>query len=416
MDVEDPGSSPPLVRRTVEQGRVREFLHTGDGSPALERPVGEVEALPATTAEPQPPAAAGQLVWQRVSVENRDLPLHLPLFRAACNGSGACCSLHHHVPVTEPERSVITAVMGSGWESPVPFELLLHRAYDSGGDSSFNIASVGGTCAFQRGDGLCELHCRGGPMAKPMACRSFPSSLVLCGGEWHASLRPECACIQRTAIEGGDLHMDADSWVALRNFQEWVASVPEELRLDEQRTIARERYLSWMRGVVAELRTSFEPVAVLRRALRGLDEEAGEDDEYVDARPPQAWLDGVVLWLRRWVDSLGPAYSDASPYAIGLRWALDVSQQLAADDSIRAPSWSQGRSRDWSRRQASLAGLFVHGHGLLEQRHLVPAVRDMGHLCWLARASTGVRPVADLDQRLESCTLWMFFRRTLDGR
>jgi len=378
--------------------------------------VGQVESLAATTVECQAPEASGQLVWQRVSVENRDLPLHLPLFRAACNGSGACCALHHHVPVTEAERSVITAVMDAEWESPVPLELLVHRAYDSGSDSSFNIASVEGACAFQRDDGLCELHCRGGPTAKPMACRSFPSSLVLCGGEWHASLRPECACIQRTAIEGGELHLDAESWVALRSFQEWVASVPEQLWLDEQRTIAREQYLSWMRSVVAELRTSFEPVAVLRRALRGLDGEAGEDDEDADARPPQAWIDGVVLWLRRWVDSLGPAYSAASPYAVGLSWALDVSQQLAADDSIRAPSWSQGRSRDWSRRQASLAGLFVHGHGLLEQRHLVPAARDLGHLCWLARASTSVSLASELDPRLESCTLWMFLWRTLDGR
>jgi len=81
-----------------------------------------------------------------------------------------------------------------------------------------------------------------------------------------------------------------------------------------------------------------------------------------------------------------------------------------------ATSWSKGRVRDWNRRQASLAGLFLHGHGLLEFPLLLPAARDLGHLCWLARAAATLRPVADLDPRLESCTLWAFLWRTLDGR
>jgi len=416
MPSSKPEPSPSLVRRIVSAGQVREFLHPADGSPPRERPAGESALSSDAQDGALEPAQSGQLLWRDIAPEELALPLRLPLFRGSCDSSGACCGLHHQVPVTEPERERILALMSTGWEAPAALEVLVHRAFDSGPDTSFNIATVDGSCAFHRGDALCEIHVRAGPMSKPMACRSFPSNLVLCGEEWHGSLRPECACLQRTAIEGAELHLQEELWVALRNYQQQVACVPELLRLDASRTIPRDEYLQWMRALVDELRATFEPIHALRAAAARLDGVGSGQLARLDSRPPQAWLDGVVAWLERWLATLGPAYQSGSPYAAGLRWAFEVATELASSDWTAPPTWSKGRVRDWNCRQASLAGLFLQGHGLLEFPALQAAAHDLGHLCWLARAAATFRPVSELDPRLESCSVWLFLWRTLDGR
>jgi hypothetical protein len=384
-----------------------------DGSPAQERRLSSVDAEPSEPVWGPPGEHSGQLDWQEVTDELCQLPLHLPIIKASCDASGACCGLHHHVPVTEGERTRIVEVLGLGWEAPAALDVLVHRAYDRGSDGSFNIASVEGSCAFQRSDGLCELHARGGPMAKPMACRSFPSMLVLCGAEWHASLLPECACLQRTAIEGSSLQHDSEAWVSLRSHQRWVASVPEQLCLSTGQQISRDSYLRWLRELIAVLQTSFEPVVAVREAVVLLGRQVPPESSSADDRPPQVWIEGVCVWLEGWLNSLGDAWSPRSPYTVGMRWALRVAREIASDPTIAAPSWSRGRSRDWNRRQASLLSLFLHGHGLLGGEQLIAAAEELGHFAWLARASNAVCSVESQEPTLESMTLWMFFWRTL---
>lgn len=413
MAASDERTAPPLVRRVLSGNEVHEFVHPIDGSTPRERQSCSVSPQSCDPSSAAPPDHLGQFVWQEVSDELSQLPMHLPLLKASCDGSGACCGLHHHVPVTHEERTKIFEVLGSDWESPAPLDVLVHRAYDRGSDDSFNIASIKGTCAFQRGDGLCELHARGGPLAKPMACRSFPSQLVLCGEEWHASLRPECACLQRTAIEGSPLQNDPQSWVSLRSYQRWVASVPEQLCLSSAQQISRDRYLSWLRGLIATLQTSFEPIISVRHAAATLGADVASF-RAGDERPPQAWIEEICAWLESWVRSLGGAWSPGSAYVLALHWALRAVRQIAADPSITSPSWSRGRSRDWNRRQASLISLFLHGHGLLEDTQLLRSAQELGHFSWLARAANAVSPVEDESPTLESMTLWMFLWRTLD--
>ena len=412
MSASDESAVPPLVRRVFSENQVREFVHPMDGSTPAERPVCSVSPQSCDSLLPHPPESSGQLIWQEVSEDLCDLPIHLPLLKASCDGSGACCGLHHHVPVTADERARIFEVLGTDWQAPAPLDVLVHRAYDSGADDSFNIASVNGSCAFFRGDGLCELHVRGGALAKPMACRSFPSQLVLCGEEWHASLRPECACLQRTAIEGSALQHDPQSWVSLRSHQRWVASVPDALCLSSTQQISRTRYLSWLRELIAALKTSFEPIAVVRHAATTLAADVASLSTG-DERPPQAWIEQKCAWLESSMVSQGSAWDDGSDYVVAMNWALRAVRQISSDLSIDGPLWSRGRSRDWNRRQASLLSLFLHGHGLLEGKQLLGCTQDLGHFAWLARASNAVSPVEDESPRLESMTLWMFLWRTL---
>ena len=413
MAESDHSDMPRLIRRVRIGDELREFAHPLDGSAATERPVGSVTPQ-ASEGEWLPPSHdVGQFDWQEVSAEMCVLPMHLPLLKASCDASGACCALHHHLPVTLDERQRIFALMEPEWQAPEALDVLVHRAYDSGSDPSYNIASIDGTCTFQRGDGLCELHVRGGPLAKPMPCRSFPSMLVLCGEEWHASLRPECACLQRTAIEGTLLSSDSEAWLSLRSHQRWVASVPQQLSLCIDRQIDRADYLVWLRQLIATLGSTFEPIVALRQAavVLAVDRQGGLSVD--DAQPPQAWLDEVVMWIQQCQDTLGEAWSPRSAYWQSIDWAVDVARQVASDAGISAPAWSRGRSRDWSRRQASLLSLLLHGHGLLDRTHLIEGIVDLGHLAWLARAANAVQPIEEREPRLESMTLWMFLWRTL---
>ena len=55
----------------------------------------------------------------------------------------------------------------------------------------------------------------------------------------------------------------------------------------------------------------------------------------------------------------------------------------------------------------------VHGHGLLEERELRPAVTRLARFVALAQASRRLRPLDDRDDRLEELTAWFFLWRTL---
>ena len=413
MDSGDEKPAAELVRRVLAGGRLREFLHPVDGGPARERELGRLAVgLRSLTVGP-PEEPCGQLFWQEVSDEIAALPLQLPRLRASCDGSGACCGMHHHMPVTREEREGIMTLLASSWEAPAPLELLIHEAYENGTDDSFNIALVNGSCAFHRPDGLCELHLQGGPLAKPMACRSFPSQLVLCGDRWYCSLRPECSCLQRTAVEGAELGHEQLAWTSLQGFHRYVLSVPDQVRITADRSLSRNDYLLWLHGTIDRLARSFEPIAELRCAAAQLDLGSPAPDPGVQ-RPPGEWLQALVDVLAERLSWMGDSWADGSVYEVGLRWALQCARAVAADSHLLEPQWSAGRRRDWARRQASLLSMVLHGHGLLEVAELGRAVTDLGHLAWLARASNAVVAAEQLDPRLESMTLWLFFWRSLE--
>ena len=67
----------------------------------------------------------------------------------------------------------------------------------------------------------------------------------------------------------------------------------------------------------------------------------------------------------------------------------------------------------FNRRAALTAAHIVHGHGLLEERELRPAVTRLARFVALARACRQLRPLDDRDDRLEELTAWFFLWRTL---
>jgi Fe-S-cluster containining protein len=417
------GSRLPLVRRVWEDGRAREFVHPADGSDPFEREPGAGEAefqLPPTR---QPPRIQGQLLGRRVEAADADRPIHLPLLRASCTAAGACCGLYHHIPSTGEDRKRALAVLAESWDRPFPVSQASYPAFDAYPDGPFNMLEFHGSCAFLGDDGLCRIHAAAGPQAKPQSCLAYPAVLVACGNEWHGSLRPECACLARTALEGQPLQDDPGSWVGLRSLLTTVWELPRFVRL-EARTrgagsaeaavsqggavpgIARDEYLDWMRGTMAALKADgADPVDVLWGAAWALGQTAG------DATPPRPWIERVASTMRRSARRASLTHGRESPYRTTLLWAAGLMDELERRDPATLPlSWPG----DAAPRAASLAALLLHGHALLEHPALLPALAEMQRVFWLARAAWNLRPAEDADRRLESTSSWIFLWRNVE--
>ncbi len=398
-----------LIRRRLDAGRLREFVYSPDGSEVVERmdsgqsaPVGVGLEL---GDEP------GQLVARDPRAEDSLASIQLPPLRFGCEGTGGCCGLFHHIPVLPEERDALLATVAADWEGFVPLEELVHPAFEEGNDRTFNVAAADGCCAFVRPDGLCAPHVRGGLLAKPLVCRSFPCTVVVCGDEWHGSVRPECACMTRTALEGPEVQGDVESWLSFRASLLQVQEVPEALRLQGQKMISRSDYRGWLGRTVEALHGSDRPVTVLRSAARELG--LGVAGQLDDGRPPQVWLARVVDWLVHAEDRLVEAYDSRSPYRLTVQWARKVAAEIAAEESPDRVGPSGDEVDDWSRRASVAAGFLLYGHGLLEARELGSAVLDLGHFLWLAREANGVQLAEEVDSRLESTTSWLFLWRAV---
>ena len=359
---------------------------------------------------------------RRVRLSDARAPVVVPLLRASCDGSGACCGLYHHVPATTEDRDRVLQAFGDSWAGPVPLDQVFQRAFD-GRENPLNIVAVGGSCAFCESDGKCGIHARMGAGAKPQSCLSYPAHLVACGAEWHASLRPECACVARSANEGSALSADPEVWVNLRGTLSRVWAVPRQVAvdaerflahsertlphsLDAERSVPRDDYVHWIRATAARLKTSFDPIAALEAARLDLGATGPLGP------PDPAWLAVAAGHLAVEAADAVVAFDEGSPYRRSIVWAAEVTRRVLLEGPAE-PQWSRGRAGDWARRSSSVLSLLLHGHGLLERPLLADALDDVLRILHLARASEALRPTEEVDPRLESVTMWLFLWRNV---
>ena len=57
-------------------------------------------------------------------------------------------------------------------------------------------------CAYLEGEGRCSLHAKGGPEAKPLGCRTFPTSFIDDGDSVRVSVAVECSRGDRRTRDG----------------------------------------------------------------------------------------------------------------------------------------------------------------------------------------------------------------------
>ncbi|MCP4872095.1 MAG: YkgJ family cysteine cluster protein [Proteobacteria bacterium] len=409
MAFERGGSGLGLVRRAWWDGELKEFVHPADGSAAIERSPGTSTA--GLRAEPVPIARTeggqplqGQLIGRPVIPADGTRPLHLPMLKAHCDGSGACCASYHHMPTTSEDAARIRAVMKDRWEGPVPLDDVFYPAFDEAPEGPLNVVEVDGGCAFLEDDGRCAVHAAGGAEAKPLGCRAFPAVLVACGEEWHASLRSECACMERYATSGAPLHADPQSWANLRAGFVRVWCVPDTVKIDAERSLPRDDYVNWMRGTVASLSKSFDPVEVLMDAESAMGLSPGAGDG--------AWLASVAETLEAELPELERTHPPGSAYRAAIEWGAETARGLVEDPSAET-GWGRGMAQHQGRVGCQLATSVLHGHTLLEQPLLGPALTELRRILWLGLHAAAVRPAREVDGRLESMTAWIFLWRNV---
>lgn len=397
-----------MVRRAWWDGELREFVHPADGAPAIPRRPGD--PTPALRADPVPVVTnaagqplQGQLIGRPVIPADGTRPLHLPMLKAHCDGGGACCASYHHMPTTPDDAARIRALMAGRWDGPVPLSEVFYPAFDEAPDGPLNVVEVDGGCAFLEDDGRCAVHAAGGAEAKPLGCRAFPAVLVACGEEWHASLRPECACLERYATTGAPLHADPTSWANLRAGFVRVWCVPDEVRIDAERSLPRDDYAAWMRGTVASLARSFDPVQVLMDAESAMGFPV-EDDA--------AWLAETATALEAEVAEVVRTHPPSSAYRAVIEWGARATRGLVADPGAET-GWGRGMAQHQGRVGCQLATAVLHGHALLEQPMLGPALRELRRILWLGLAAPAVQPPREADPRLESLTAMLFLWRNV---
>ncbi|MCS7015351.1 MAG: YkgJ family cysteine cluster protein [Gemmatales bacterium] len=128
------------------------------------------------------------------------LPIrHLPVIQNwDCHQCGNCCT-DYWVPVTPEERRRIES---QGWSELPEFQgIPLFVRYGPFWRGKWRLNQrEGDRCIFLDERGLCRIHARFGPQAKPFACRLFPYVLVPVGNHYRVSLR--FACPSATANKG----------------------------------------------------------------------------------------------------------------------------------------------------------------------------------------------------------------------
>jgi lysine-N-methylase len=120
-----------------------------------------------------------------------------------------------------------------------------------------------GACLQLGTDSRCGLELRGGPLAKPVGCRSYPATLVDDGESIRVSVAPECDCVFESraggALErlvGGASAADIEAGLGVRRLADRVEIAPE-------RFVTRSEYAAWSRRVAAGV----EPADVPERTV-----------------------------------------------------------------------------------------------------------------------------------------------------
>jgi lysine-N-methylase len=127
---------------------------------------------------------------------------HLPVIqRWDCHQCGNCCT-DYWVPVTPEERRRIEE---QGWSQLPEFQgIPLFVRYGPFWRRKWRLNQrEGDRCIFLDENGLCRIHTKFGPEAKPFACRLYPYVLVPVGNHYRVSLR--FACPSATANKGRPL-------------------------------------------------------------------------------------------------------------------------------------------------------------------------------------------------------------------
>jgi lysine-N-methylase len=164
----------------------------------MERAISKASASPLIDEGIEPPPARSDAFRYETPAlgTDADKPLeHLDGYGFSCSGKSACCRQYGSVTLTAED---VVRARRAGLET-APGDELGDKVFLPlfGGVRTERVAMtlVDGRCLQLTGSGRCGLEERGGPEAKPVACRVYPASLLDDGERVRVSVACECDCV-----------------------------------------------------------------------------------------------------------------------------------------------------------------------------------------------------------------------------
>ncbi|WP_437665488.1 YkgJ family cysteine cluster protein [Sorangium sp. So ce1182] len=353
-------------------------------------PAGPASPSPSPSPSPTTPAldpGAG---------DPRERPLEvLPDFSLHCDGRGSCCRIYASI-LFDPEeaaraRALRPEVLGGGARH--------ERAFTPERGTWPCAASVvsmrDGRCAYLEGEGSearCSLHAIGGPEAKPLGCRTFPTSFIDDGESIRVSVAAECACVLASVGRPGGAPLIDPRLRARRDLDERidVARLPDRAEVAPGATAGRAELVAWSRRLAAaapppDVAAGLSSLAAAVEA-EGLTGGAIARFERPDPLAPAAlapWLAALHARAARRAREDAAWRSERDLAREATQWIAAATFALAEPDLLAALLLSPAPAPDRERFYLRAA---LHGHRLLGALPLSLALRDRAARLVVARA------------------------------
>jgi lysine-N-methylase len=289
-------------------------------------------------------------------------------FVLRCDGRGSCCRFYGSVSLQEHEAWRAAALYPEAPRRlrPAPgFSPLAGTAREEG--EGLAMALVDGACQFLEADHRCGLHARGGPEAKPRACRVYPFTLVDDGEAVRVGVAPECACVYASDGAAGE-GAPPEGWRTLGDVPPgFLRVLPDRLAVTGDRVVPREALRGWTARLVDHLIDAppSDPAAYALALAEGLERHGLE----VDLSAP---VEGALEEVR--LERLAERVGEAADAADRTRSASDLSRRTAR----------------WL-----VDALAARGPGLPPPEDASAEVLYLRALAFAYRISSGGRPLAD---------------------
>ncbi len=256
-----------------------------------------------------------------------------------------------------------------------------------------------GRCAYLEGEGRCSLHAKGGPEAKPLGCRTFPTSFIDDGESVRVSVAVECACVLASVGRPGGAPL-LDPRLVTRGGIWTSASMSPGCRTARRWRPARPPPRAEVVCLVAAPRRGCAPARrrrgplLARRRARGRGPRRGGDRacERPDPLDPAAlapWLAALHGRAARRAREDAAWRSERDLARRATRWIAEATLALAEPDLLAALLLAPVPARVGDRERFYLRAA-LHGHRLLGALPLSLALRDRAVRLVVARVLPAV--------------------------
>ncbi|MGK3964164.1 YkgJ family cysteine cluster protein [Sorangium sp. So ce1667] len=351
---------------------------------------------PAGPASPADPASPAKPAPDPGEGDPRERPLEvLAGFSLHCDGRGSCCRIYASI-LFDPEeaaraRALRPEVLGGG----ARHERAFTPERGTWPCAASVVAMRDGRCAYLEGEGgeaRCSLHAIGGPEAKPLGCRTFPTSFIDDGESIRVSVAAECACVLASVGRPGGAPLIDPRLRARRDLDERiaVARLPDRAEVAPGATAARAELVAWSRRLAAaapppDVAAGLFSLAAAVEA-EGLTGDAIARFERPDPLEPAAlapWLAALHARAARRAREDAAWRSERDLARKATQWIAAATFALAEPDLLAALLLSPAHAPDRERFYLRAA---LHGHRLLGALPLSLALRDRAARLVVARA------------------------------